>query len=130
MLTKESHIKYWVESAQEDWDTAIVLKNNKRYGFCLFSLHLVLEKLLKALWIQKSLTNTPPYSHDLIRLSDECELQLTLEQLDFLATANSWNIRGRYPDYSRSLHQSATPAYLDMQFEKVKTLKKWLQNQL
>jgi HEPN domain-containing protein len=130
MLTKEGHIKYWLESAHEDWETATVLKNNKRFGFCLFSLHLVLEKMLKALWIQKNITNTPPHSHDLIRLSDECELTLTLEQLDFLATANSWNIRGRYPDYSRSLHQSATPAYLDMQFEKVKTLKEWLQNQL
>jgi hypothetical protein len=77
-----------------------------------------------------SINNTPPFTHDLIRLSEECSLNISLEQLDFLATVNSWNIRGRYPDYTRSLHQSATPAYLDLQFEKIKTLKKWLEDQL
>ena len=130
MLSKEEHIKFWVESAIEDWETAVVLKNNKRYGFCLFSLHLVIEKLLKAIWIRESLTNTPPFTHDLIKLCEECNLDISLENLDFLATINSWNIRGRYPDYSRSLHQSATPAYLELQFEKIKALKSWLEEKL
>jgi HEPN domain-containing protein len=49
MLTKEQHIAFWLESAQDDWETALVLMNNKRYGFCLLSLHLVIEKLLKAI---------------------------------------------------------------------------------
>jgi HEPN domain-containing protein len=130
VLSKEEHIQFWKESAREDWETAIVLKNNKRYGFCLFSLHLVIEKLLKAIWIKESIDNTPPRIHDLVRLCEECNLNLSLEQLDFLATVNSWNIRGRYPDYTRSLHQSATPDYLELQFTKINTLKQWLEDQL
>ena len=101
-----------------------------RYGFCLFSLHLVIEKLLKAIWIKESIDNIPPRIHDLVRLCEECNLNLSLEQLDFLATVNSWNIRGRYPDYTRSLHQSATPVYLELQFTKINTLKQWLEDQL
>ena len=130
MLNKSEHIQFWKESAQEDWETAIVLQNNKRFGFCLFSLHLVIEKLLKAIWIKESINNTPPFTHDLVRLCEECNLSLSLEQLDFLATVNSWNIRGRYPDYTRSLHQSTTPAYLELQFTKINNLKKWLEDQL
>jgi len=130
MLTKEQHIAFWLESAQDDWETALVLMNNKRYGFCLFSLHLVIEKLLKAIWIKESLTNTPPFTHDLIKLCEESNLALSLEDLDFLVAVNSWNIRGRYPDYSKSLHQSATPAYLSIQIEKVQKLKKWLEEKI
>ena len=39
---------------------------------------------------------------------------------------NSWNIRGRYPDYTRRLYQNTTDNYLKEQIRKVEILKKWL----
>ncbi len=130
MLNKEQHIQYWKTSANEDWETALVLLNGKRFAFCLFSLHLVIEKLLKAVWIKESITNTPPFTHDLIRLAEESAIELSAEQLDFLSVINSWNIRGRYPDFTNALQHSATAEYIKKQMEKVNDLKKWLEEKI
>ncbi len=131
MLTKDQHITYWQDSAAEDWETSGVLLNGKRYAFCLFSMHLVIEKLLKALWIKESLaSHIPPFTHDLIRLTEECGLQLSPDELDFFTIINSWNIRGRYPDFSLSLHHAATPAYVAAQRYKIEALKSWLEQKI
>lgn len=130
MLSKEQHIKFWKDSANEDWETALVLLNGKRYGFCLFSMHLVIEKILKALWLKESIANTPPFTHDLVRLVEETGLEFEAEQIDFLSVINSWNIRGRYPDFTKALHHSATPDYINSQMNKVSGLKKWLEEKI
>jgi HEPN domain-containing protein len=130
MLTKEQHIRFWVDSANEDWETASILLDGKRYGFCLFSLHLVIEKILKALWLKESVTNTPPFTHDLVRLAEETGIELNPEQIDFLSVINSWNIRGRYPDFTKSLHHNATPDYVHTQLKKVSDLKEWLEQKI
>ena len=67
-MTKEEHVKYWKESADESWESALYLAKGKHFSLCLFALHLTLEKLLKALWIKESVTDTPPYTHDLQKL--------------------------------------------------------------
>jgi len=52
MMTKEQHIKYWVDTAQYDWSgTEEAFNITKRYMHCLFWAHLTLEKLAKAHWI-------------------------------------------------------------------------------
>ena len=86
-------------------------------------MHLSIEKLLKAIWIKENITNTPPYIHDLNRLSEEIKLNLTVEQIDLLTIITSWNIRGRYPDYAKSLQQTATENYIKVQIEKVNEIK-------
>lgn len=43
---------------------------------------------------------------------------------------NSWNIRGRYPDYTKRLYQSTTVNYLNEQIEKSGKIKKWLQEKI
>lgn len=63
MLNKNEHTKFWLDSAAEDIETSKVLFAGRRFGFCLFSLHLCIEKTIKALWIKESITNTPPYTH-------------------------------------------------------------------
>ncbi|MEO5648340.1 MAG: HEPN domain-containing protein [Ginsengibacter sp.] len=89
-----------------------------------------MEKLLKALWIKKSVTDTPPYTHDLQRLCDDLQLEISAEDYDFLSIINSWNIRGRYPDYTKRLYQNTTTQYLDEQIGKVEILKKWLEEKI
>ena len=43
---------------------------------------------------------------------------------------NSWNIRGRYPDYTKRLYQSTTVNYLNEQIEKSGKIKQWLQEKI
>lgn len=129
-MNKEEHINYWQESAKESWDSAVYLASGKHYSLALFALHLALEKLFKALWIKESITDTPPYTHDLQRLCDELELDINAEDYDFLSVINSWNIRGRYPDYTKRLYQNTTDNYLKEQIKKVEVIKKWLEEKI
>ncbi len=129
-MTKTDHIKHWHESANESWDSAIYLAKGNHYSLSLFALHLTLEKLLKALWIKESVTDSPPYTHDLQRLFSELDLEACVEDYDFLSIVNSWNIRGRYPDYTKKFYQNTTGKYLKDQIKKVETLKKWLEEKI
>ncbi len=46
------------------------------------------------------------------------------------ALINSWNIRGRYPDYTKRLYQNTTDNYLKEQIDKIEKLKKWLEEKI
>jgi len=129
-MIKEEHVKFWQESANESWSSAVYLASGKHYSLALFALHLTLEKLFKALWIKESITDTPPYTHDLQKLCNELQLDISAEDYDFLSIMNSWNIRGRYPDYTKRLYQNTTDNYLKEQIRKVEILKKWLEEKI
>ena len=129
-MTKEEHVKHWQESANESWDSAVFLASGQDYALALFALHLTLEKLFKALWIKESITDTPLYTHDLQKLCNELKLDISNEDYDFLTIVNSWNIRGRYPDYTSRLYKNTTDQYLKEQIEKVNELKKWLEEKI
>lgn len=129
-MTRDKHIKHWYNSANESWDSAVYLAKGKHASLALFALHLTIEKFLKALWLKESVSNTPPYTHDLQKLCDEVELEINAGDYDFLSVMNSWNIRGRYPDYTKKLYQNTTAKYLEEQIEKVEKLKKWLEEKI
>ncbi len=48
MLTKEEHIKYWLNTAKKDWRAVQNMYKSRDYLPALFFAHLVLEKLCKA----------------------------------------------------------------------------------
>ncbi|MBU1600083.1 HEPN domain-containing protein [bacterium] len=50
----KEYIKYWLSSATHDMDVAETLFQNKKYDWCLFIGHLVLEKILKAFYVSRS----------------------------------------------------------------------------
>lgn len=129
-MNKDKHIRHWQDSANESWASAVYLAKGKYYSLSLFAMHLTLEKLLKALWLKESVNDTPPYTHDLQKLCDEIELSINAEDYDFLSIVNSWNIRGRYPDYTKKLYKNTTAKYLQEQIDKVEILKKWLEEKI
>jgi hypothetical protein len=43
MITKEAHIKFWLELAEDDWSAVDTLFNGKKYLQSLFFAHLVIE---------------------------------------------------------------------------------------
>jgi len=74
MDTKEL-IEYWIKSSEKDYQAMIHLFEKGDYTWSLFIGHLVLEKLLKALFVYKN-SNFPPFIHDLYRLAEKCNLPL------------------------------------------------------
>jgi len=48
----KEHVHYWLESGENDLQTAESLFASERYDWCLFIAHLVLKKMLKAFFVQ------------------------------------------------------------------------------
>jgi len=78
-IDEDKLIKYWIESSDEDYETMIIMFRNKRYNWSLFIGHLMIEKLLKALYV-KTNNDYPPYIHNLVSLAEKCGLELTDDQ--------------------------------------------------
>lgn len=93
----ERIVKFWIESAERDWDVVETLFASKKYAYALFFCHLSTEKILKALVVKLKKKN-PPYTHDLNRLAEIAGITMTPEQLSLLAEVSVFNIAGRYQD--------------------------------
>ena len=128
MTTKEQ-INFWFESAELDLPVAESLFKNKHYVWCLFIGHLVLEKVLKAHYINTT-GKTPPKTHDLVKLAQKNQLDLTREQLEYLLKVNSFNLETRYPDYKLSAFKTYNKKYAFENFNKIKELFQWLRSLL
>ena len=103
-MTKEEHIKYWIKGAEHDLKAAESLFESKKYDWCLFVSHLVLEKILKANFVYKNDNKVPPKTHNLVKLAERSYIELTEEKRIFLDEVNDFNLEIRYPDYKNKFY--------------------------
>jgi HEPN domain-containing protein len=54
-MTREDLVKYWTESSDKDFDSMNRMFDSGDYHWSLYVGHLVIEKLLKAYYVQKNL---------------------------------------------------------------------------
>ena len=101
-MTKEEHRRYWILSATHDLESAESMFDSQRYDWCLFAGHLALEKILKAIYVDRNESEIPLKIHNLVRLAELSKIALTEEQRFDLDTINDFNIQARYPDYKPS----------------------------
>ena len=118
-------IKYWVDSSDEDFETMITLFENKRYNWSLFIGHLMIEKLLKSLYVKLN-NDYPPYIHNLLRLAEKCKLDLNEVQQFFCVTVTAFNINARYDDYKMSFKNICTPEFTTCWIEQLKDQRLWI----
>ena len=124
-LDTEKLIKYWIESSDDDFDTMIVMFESKRYNWTLFVGHLMIEKLLKALYFKRN-NSFPPFIHNLLRLAEKCALNLTDDQKLFFVTVTAFNINARYDDYKMSFQKKCTFEYTSQWVENLKSNRIWM----
>ena len=124
-------MNYWVESSDEDYDTMMYMKAGKKNTWCLFMGHLVIEKLLKALYAKNN-KNAPyaPKSHDLLHLAEKTKLELTDRQEDLLDTITRFNMNARYDDYKKEFYLKCTDEYTEQQLKNIEEVRLWLKNLL
>ena len=125
----KEHIDFWLKSAAHDLDVAETLFQNKKYDWCLFISHLVLEKVLKAFYVRDN-QESPPRIHNLVRLAEHTRLSLTEAQRQFLADVNDFNIETRYPDIKQKFYRICTREFTEEQFSKIKEMYQWLLSQM
>jgi HEPN domain-containing protein len=99
-MNKTDHIQYWKRTAEDSRISTQALFDASRYVESVFWAHLTLEKLLKAHWVQDNVTDIPPRVHNLLFLLGQTSLSLTRDEIVFLKTVDSFQMDGRYPDYT------------------------------
>jgi len=126
---REKIIKYWVDSSEEDFETMKAMYESKRYSWSMFVGHLMIEKLLKALYVK--VNNTfPPLIHNLLRLAEKCDLNLNEEQRLFIVTVTAFNINARYDDYKMTFQKTCTPEFSATWIDKLKNQRLWIKGLL
>lgn len=128
-FNKEKIINYWIESADEDYETMLAMYDSKRLSWTLFVGHLEIEKLLKAYYIKVN-SDYPPFIHNLLRLAEKSKIELNEEDKLFFTTVTAFNINARYDDYKMSFHKKCTPEYTKYWMERIKDKKKWIERQI
>lgn len=129
-MTQEEHIKYWLDSAEHDLETLDALYETGKYDWSLFIGHLVLEKLLKAIFVKNNDNKIPPKLHNLVRLSEESHLKIDNNKKIILDKINDFNIEVRYPDYKNEFYKTCTKEFAEEYLKEIKELYQWLKSQI
>lgn len=124
-MTKEELIKYWLDSAEDNYQSMLNMFNGKEYVWALFVGHLCIEKLLKACYV-KNVENIAPRIHDLYKLAVKCGLEMTDEQMDSLQYVTLFNIEARYEEYKREFSRKCTREFAEKGMSIIEGLREWL----
>lgn len=127
----DKKIKYWVEVAEYDIDSAKVLLKGKKYLYVGFMCHQTIEKILKAYYVFLKKKNAP-YTHNLNYLAQENGLLKLFneEQKNLLATLTPLNIEARYPSYKENILKSLNNKKCSELIKNTKELFLWIQKRL
>lgn len=104
------YLKFWVDGSTDTLDTAEKLFIDKKYHHSLFFLHLSIEKLLKALHQKRKNEPAPPV-HNLSRLVELAEIDISEQTNLELKEISSFNLSARYDDYKQRFYKKATYEY-------------------
>ena len=124
-MTRDEQIAYWVEESERDSAVMQSLLENRHYTWALFVGHLILEKLLKALYV-KNVGLQVPRIHNLLKIARTCGLQMSDEQEEFLLEVTTYNIKTRYPDYKKSFQRKANEEFTLDRIARIEEIQKWL----
>lgn len=95
----KERINYWLDIAHYDLISAKAMLETKRYLYVGFLCHQTVEKSLKAYYWHTQ-KNDPPFTHNLLLLSEKSELDKQAEEKHFVLFNKLMplNIQARYPD--------------------------------
>jgi HEPN domain-containing protein len=119
-MEKQDYINYWVTGAERDLSSMEANFNSGKYDWSLFIGHLVLEKILKALWVKNNEDNIAPKIHNLVLLAEKANHPITENEKILLLEINSFNLETRYPDYKFEFFKECTREFAASYILKIK----------
>lgn len=126
-MSNDDRVKYWLDSALETKEIAQESYEAKHYDWAFFQWHLAIEKLFKVI-ISKN-DDTPVFTHDLLKLAKQADVQLSPLLQDQLNEITSYSIDARYDDYKRSFYKKViTKDYREKWYALCEEVFAWLQN--
>ena len=124
-MDKQEKINYWIKSAENDWRVAGHLFEKEDYPYALFFGHLTIEKLLKAIFVNK-FDESPPYTHRLTYLAEKAGLDISPKRLEILEIITDFNLEARYPDEKFSFHKKCNKEFTQTNLKKIEEIREWL----
>lgn len=128
IMEKKELISFWIESSYRDFRAMEDLFKKGHYTWALFVGHLVIEKLLKAYYVE-NMDIHPPLIHNLLRIAEKSKLELSEEQKDLLVTVTTFNIQARYDDVKREFYHKCSKEFTEVWIDKIKGFRKWIKSQ-
>lgn len=125
----EKHVKYWLEESEKDLPVAESMLEKGHFNWSLFIGHLVLEKIIKAIYVREH-QKIAPRIHDLVKLAKATSLNLSEEQLMFLGEVSDFNMEGRYPDEKNQFAKQCNSVFAEKYLKQIKEMHKWLKKQI
>ncbi|NLB80662.1 MAG: HEPN domain-containing protein [Clostridiaceae bacterium] len=127
------NVKYWLDLADYDIETAKAMLNSGRFLYVGFMCHQTIEKALKAV-VARDCTDgdLPPKIHDLSKLAVCASLfdLMSEEQQDFLDDLNPLNIEARYPEYKYEIAAGLTKENCEKFIVRTEKLLCWIKERL
>jgi HEPN domain-containing protein len=124
-MDKQEKINYWIRLAENDWRVAGHLFEKEDFPYALFFGHLTIEKLFKALYVNK-FDEPPPYTHRLTYLAEKVGLEVSPERLELLEIITDFNLEARYPDEKFSFHKKCNKEFTQTNLKKIEEIREWL----
>lgn len=121
----ENQIEYWTKAAELDYPVIDHLFEKKDYVWSLYIGHLVIEKLLKAHYVNFNKT-TPPKTHDLVKLFYKSNLPNDLAIIESLDLITEFNIEARYPEFKFNFYKKCDEKFTIESIAKIKEVAEWL----
>lgn len=118
-------IRYWLNGAKYDMETARALYEKARYPYALFMGHLALEKLLKAI-VVKVTRQHAPYSHSLPLLASKVNMKLPRAFERRLAKFMEFHFEARYPDEQKKFYKKCTEKFTAHNMQQIEEVFTWL----
>ena len=125
----ETHVEYWLAQSDNDLPVAESMLADGHYTWSLFIGHLVLEKILKAIYVSEH-QKIVPRIHDLVKLAKSTSLNLSDEQLVFLSEVSDFNMEGRYPDEKNQFARRCDKQFATDYLRRIKEMRTWLKKQI
>ena len=130
MNQNQNIIDELILQANDDLGASKALLDAGYNAHALFWLHLVLEKLCKAVWVKKNNNEKYPYIDNLIKLLKDSKIDLSDEQIIFYTDMNQFQAKGRYLEDLVTKEKTITKDLSETYFQKVNPEIKWLKNLL
>lgn len=101
-MNKKEKIAYWLDIADYDLGTAKAMMDTNRYLYVIFMCQQAVEKIIKALYIQKH-DDEPPRSHNIAFVFKKMEVEASSETIQHFNLLSAYYIESRYPEYKEKL---------------------------
>jgi len=122
-------IDYWLDVAWYDMETASAMQKAGRFLYTIFMCQQGLEKILKAIYLQRFAKEAPP-SHNLVYLVGLLDIKPKDSFLKLMAELTSYYIEGRYPTYKQRLSVLVDSKKASKILKEGMEVYKWLQSLL